>query len=116
MRYAVFGIVIAMAGCAQQPPCHGPLGDIRAKIDAQERVIARGSRVVPAQDGKTRLTLCWPGVFCTTPLQQPRGRRVEPIDVAAEQAALDRLRAREERLLAQGATCAGAPLDMGAGG
>lgn len=77
-----------------------------AEIAERERAVARGSRVIPAQEGKTLVRLCGsPELLCTEPVQQPRAARRVTVDIGAEQAALQRLRAEQAALRAQGQTC-----------
>ncbi|SUZ31329.1 hypothetical protein ROE7235_01068 [Roseibaca ekhonensis] len=106
MKYAALLTPMLLMACAADPVCHGRLGAIETQIAERERVLARGYRVQPAQEGKTLVTLCgWPEILCTEPVQQPRRARRVAIDVAAEQDALQELRAEQAALRAQGLTC-----------
>lgn len=106
MARITFLLILILAACARPPSCDGRLGEVLTEIAERERAVARGTRVIPAQEGKTLLRLCGlPELFCTEPVQQPRAAQRVPVDIAAEQAALQRLRAEEAALRAQGHTC-----------
>lgn len=82
--------------------------DLRA-IDEQiadvETALEQGFRVLPAQEGVTRLRLCaWPRepvLFCTESIQRPRSESREAIDRQAEQARLQQLRRTRAELVVQ---------------
>jgi hypothetical protein len=106
MKRIAFGMMLLLAGCATPQHCDGRLGRVMAEITERERAIARGYRVQPAQDGKTLVRLCGsPELLCTDNVQQPRAARRLSVDMAAERAVLDRLRAEEAVLRAQGQVC-----------
>lgn len=106
MKYAALLTPLLLMACAADPVCQGRLGAIETRIAESERVLARGYRLQPAQEGKTLVTLCgWPKILCTDPVQQPRNARRVAIDVAAEQDALQDLHAEQAALRAEGLTC-----------
>lgn len=99
-------LILLLSACAQAPVCSGRLGAVKTEIAERERAMERGVRVIPAQDGKTLLRLCGsPELLCTDHVQQPRAARRVPVDIGAEQLALQRLRAEEAELRAQGQAC-----------
>ena len=106
MRLISFMIPILLAACAAPPVCDGRLGAVMAEIADRERAVARGYRVIPAQEGKTLLRWCGlPELLCTEPVQQSRAARRAAVDLAVEQEALRRLRAEDAALRAQGQIC-----------
>lgn len=106
MKQAALILFLLLTACARPPVCDGRLGEVMAEVSERERALARGSRVLPAQEGKTLLRLCGlPELLCTEPVQQPRAARSVPVDVVAEQTALRKLRAEEAALRARGHVC-----------
>ncbi|MGP9791550.1 hypothetical protein [Roseinatronobacter sp. NSM] len=81
------------------------LRDLDAQIADVESALAQGYRVIPAQEGLTRISLCaWPRepvLFCTQSVQRPRSEAREAIDRQAEQTRLQDLRQRRAELVVQ---------------
>lgn len=106
MRWIILIVPLLLTACAAPPQCGGRLGTVTAEIAERERAVTRGYRVIPEQDGKTLLRLCGsPELLCTDHVQQPRAKRRVAVDISAEQAALQRLRAEQASLKAQGEMC-----------
>lgn len=107
--FAALGVVVIfLSACASpQLACEraarAELEALDARIAETEAAIARGYRIVPEQQGETRLSLCaWPRepvLFCTEPLQQPRSRQRERVDPVTEQRVLEVLREERNRLV-----------------
>lgn len=100
--------VIAACGTPQDRCVRAAQADLRAineQIADVETALEKGFRILPAQDGKTRLSLCaWPRepvLFCTESIQRPRSESREAIDPNAEQARLQHLRQTREELVIQ---------------
>lgn len=106
MKRIALGFVLLLAACATPPQCDGRLDEVMADIAERETALARGYRVLPAQEGKTLVRWCGsPKLLCTDHVQQPRSAQRLVVDADAERAALARLRAEEVRLRAQGQVC-----------
>lgn len=79
------------------------LRDVDAQIMDVETTLAQGYRVIPAQEGLTRISLCaWPRepvLFCTQSIQRPQSESRETIDRQAEQTRLQDLRQRRAELV-----------------
>ncbi|MDD7972552.1 hypothetical protein [Roseinatronobacter alkalisoli] len=103
---AAIPALLAACGTPQDRCTRVAQADLRA-LDAQiadvETALAKGYRILPAQEGRTRLSLCaWPRepvLFCTESIQRPRSETREVIDRQAEQARLQRLRQSRAELV-----------------
>lgn len=106
--FAAIPALIAACGTPQDRCVRAAQADLRA-IDEQiadvETALEQGFRVLPAQEGVTRLRLCaWPRepvLFCTESIQRPRSESREVIDRQAEQARLQQLRRTRAELVVQ---------------
>ncbi|MGY6705502.1 hypothetical protein [Roseinatronobacter sp.] len=106
--FAVLPAMIAACGTPQDRCVRAAQADLRA-IDDQianvETALEQGFRVLPAQEGVTRLRLCaWPRepvLFCTESIQRPRSESREAIDRQAEQTRLAQLRQTRAELVVQ---------------
>jgi len=100
--------IIAACSTPQDRCVRAAQADLRA-VDEQiadvETALEKGFRILPAQEGKTRISLCaWPRepvLFCTQSIQRPRSESREAIDRHAEQARLAQLRQTRAELVIQ---------------
>lgn len=106
MLIAAIPALIAACGTPQDRCTRAAQADLRA-VDDQiadvETALEQGYRILPAQDGLTRVSLCaWPRepvLFCTESIQRPRSETREAIDRQAEQARLQQLRQTRAELV-----------------
>lgn len=103
-------VAVLVSACASpQDRCVQAAGAELRSLDTEiaqtEQALARGYRVLPAQDGVTKLRLCaWPRepvLFCTERVQTPRAQSRQMIDPAKENVRLQQLRAQRAALVIQ---------------